>query len=184
MDNTNNKTVNIPLLIFDILLLPIHIIRTIIIYFCGSKYNLRGFQFLDVIMHADNPYFNQEDCRMVNTLNTDYRMVIRDDSRIFPMDIERYIDINKKTLNEDIIIGNTVYNKETKWDIASDECNTKRVKLIESDDSNDMKHKGDIEGVNYFGDNGTNDINDKEKQENHDDILDSIRDELNNIFEN
>lgn len=78
---------NIPLLIFDLILLPILLIRLILIYIWGSKYNLKGFQFLDVIMHADSPYFNQEDCRMINTIGKDYRIVIRDDSRIFPMDI-------------------------------------------------------------------------------------------------
>ena len=86
--NVTNLKPNIPLLIFDILLLPIHLVRLLFIYFWGSKYGLRGFQFLDVIMHADNPYFNQEDCSTVNTIGTDYRVVVRDDSRIFPIDIK------------------------------------------------------------------------------------------------
>lgn len=90
-NNTNsNPKPNLPLLIVDLLLLPIHIFRMILIYFFGSKYNLKGFTFLDVIMHADKPYFNQEDCRLINTLGNDYRVVIRDDSRIFPMDLNNY----------------------------------------------------------------------------------------------
>ena len=172
-----HRTLNIPLLVFDIILLPIHIVRMIIIYFCGSKYNLRGFQFLDVIMHADNPYFNQEDCRVVDTIGTDYRVIIRDDSRIFPIDIDRYIEVKKHNIKEDITVGNTICNEKSKWDIASEECNNNKSK-VETDDSGNEKQDTFIEGVNYFGDN------DNEKQENQDDILDSIRDELNNIFEN
>jgi hypothetical protein len=185
MDNNdsrdkNYRKVNIPLLVFDIILLPIHIARMIIIYFCGSKYNLRGFQFLDVIMHADNPYFNQEDCRVVNTIKTDYRIVIRDDSRIFPLDLDRYIDIKKSNI-EEVTIGKTVCNN-SKWEIASNECNNNnKPKLVESNNSSDKIKDTYIEGVNYFG-NNENDI--ILEQENQDDILDSIRDELNNVFDN
>jgi hypothetical protein len=78
---------NIPLLIFDIISLPITMIRVILIYIWGSKYEIQGFRFLDVIMHANNPYFNQEDCRIVNTIGDDFRIVIRDDSRLYPYDI-------------------------------------------------------------------------------------------------
>jgi hypothetical protein len=152
----------------------------IIIYFCGSKYNLMGFRFLDVIMHADNPYFNQEDCRMINTIKTDYRVVIRDDSRIFPMDIHKYIEIKNKNIEGDITIGNTVYEK-SKWDIASDDCNKNNPILIKNDESSDTNKETYIDGVNYFGKNNDDDIL---EQENHDDILDSIRDELNNVFDN
>src|SRR2546423_1518424 len=92
--NSQEKQIsNIFLLIFDLLFLPIVIIRMILIYFWGSKYNLKGFQFLDVIMHADKPYFNQDDCRLINTIGKDYRVVIRDDSRIFPLDITKYINV-------------------------------------------------------------------------------------------
>ena len=91
------QVANIPLLIFDLILLPIIIIRMILIYFWGSKYNLKGFQFLDVIMHADNPYFNQEDCRLIDTIGKDYRIVIRDDSRIFPLDIVNHVSVECKT---------------------------------------------------------------------------------------
>lgn len=180
--NENEKKyrkVNIPLLVFDIILLPIHIVRMVIIYFCSSKYNLKGFQFLDVIMHADNPYFNQEDCRIVNTIKTDYRVVIRDDSRIYPIDMDKYIDIKKNNIREEITVGNTVCEK-SKWDIVSEECNKNKPKLVNSNNSSD-KIK-DIEGVNYFGENEANIVNSLE-QENQDDILDSIRDELNNVFD-
>ena len=52
---------NIVLLLFDLLVLPISVIRLVIIYYFGSKYNLEGFKFLDVINHSDKPYFNKDD---------------------------------------------------------------------------------------------------------------------------
>lgn len=93
-NNEQYKKMNVPLLIFDILLIPISLIRIVLIYFWGSKYNLTGCQFLDVIMHADKPFFNRDNSR-VNTIGTDYRIVIRDDSRIFPMDIKSFLNVNK-----------------------------------------------------------------------------------------
>jgi hypothetical protein len=92
---SNNISQNIPLMLFDLLLLPIHIIRIILIYFWGSKYNYKGLYFLDVIMHADKPYFNQEECNMIDTIGTDYRIIIRDDSRIFPSDLNNYFELKQ-----------------------------------------------------------------------------------------
>jgi hypothetical protein len=136
---------------------------------------LKGFRFLDVIMHANNPYFNQEDCRVINTIGTDYRIAIRDDSRIFPIDIDRYIlSSNDIIVREDITVGNTVYNENSKWNIVSEEYNNK-PNLIKSDNVCNKKENTFIEGVNYFGDN---------ENTNQDDIIDSIREELNNIFDN
>lgn len=177
-NNIKYKTLNIPLLVFDIILLPINIVRMIIIYFCGSKYNLRGFQFLDVIMHADNPYFNQDDCRIVNTIGTDYRVVIREDSRIFPMDINKYIDIKRNNIKEEVTVGNTIFKKNTNLDIGTYDINIKPPS--ESKVSYDEKHEIFIEGINSFRDTHKEYIN---KHENHNDIINSIRNELNNIFE-
>ncbi len=140
---SKNKYSNLPLLIIDLILLPIHIVRMILIYFWGSKYNLKGFTFLDVIMHADNPYFNQDDCRMIDTIGKDYRIVIRDDSRIFPLDIcskcekshEQVITgftnpIITNSSNNQKINGNSMFNKieviESKtlnndiWDLSTE----------------------------------------------------------------
>jgi len=47
-------------------------------------------------MHADKPYFNQEDCRLIDTLGQDYRITIRNDSRLFPSDLIDYFDIDIK----------------------------------------------------------------------------------------
>jgi hypothetical protein len=84
-NSKNNNQINILLLAFDLIFLPVHLFRAIIIYFFGSKYNLKGFQFLDVIMHADQPYFNQDDCTVINTIGKDYRVIIRDSSRLYPL---------------------------------------------------------------------------------------------------
>jgi len=113
-NTTYTNTPNICLIIFDILLLPIHVFRMILIYFFGSKYNLKGFQFLDVIMHADKPYFNQEDCKMINTIETDYRIVIRDDSRIFPADLNNYLELKQNELKQNEFKQNEFKQNELK----------------------------------------------------------------------
>ena len=79
---------NLPLFIFDIIILPITLIRILLIYLNGSRYSVRGFRFLDVIMHASKPHFNKDDeLSQIHTLGNDYRVVIRDDSRLYPFDI-------------------------------------------------------------------------------------------------
>jgi len=105
---------NILLLIFDLLMLPITLIRVILIYLWGSKYCVKGFRFLDVIMHADNAYFNQEDCRIIDTIGTDYRVAIRDDSRLYPIDLEYYLKCTKN----DVVIGSTISNESDSNNVA------------------------------------------------------------------
>ena len=74
---------NIPLLIFDILVLPVTITRLVLIYLFGSKYNVPALQFLDVMMHADLQYFNQADnMTSINTLRDDIRVSVNHSSRI------------------------------------------------------------------------------------------------------
>ena len=74
---------NIPLLIFDLILLPFTLCRILLIYLWGAKYAVRGFRALDIVMHADTPYFNQDaETYDINTIRADIRTVIRDDSRI------------------------------------------------------------------------------------------------------
>lgn len=128
--HNNNDTKNVPLFLFDLILLPVHLIRMIFIYFWGSKYNLKGFQFLDVIMHADNPYFNQDDCRIVNTIGNDYRIKIRDDSRFFPCDLMRHVDITNSTdSNEPYLKNNvTIGSTNTLWDIDTEEFDAEHNK--------------------------------------------------------
>jgi len=50
---------NIPLFVLDyILLLPVSLIRLIIIYFYGGKYNIPGFKILDQLAHCKDAKFN------------------------------------------------------------------------------------------------------------------------------
>jgi hypothetical protein len=213
MNNTNdenkiNRKTNFPLLIFDILLLPIHLLRIIIIYYWGSKYNLKGFQFLDVIMHSDNPYFNQEDCRVINTIGKDYRVVLRDDSRIFPMDIKNYLNIEKN--NKDIIVGTIKSNRHkgnssSMWDISTEDISNKKRKYetdtIFTDDTQSMDLTTDSDSDSDSDNDGSidseisndeiknkdikgvnlfdNDVNIKVKKK---DILHSLRSELDSVF--
>ena len=174
---------NIPLFIFDIICLPIHLVRLILIYFWGSKYNFKGFQFLDVIMHADNPYFNQEDCRLINTIGKDYRVVIRDDSRIFPLDIKQYINIEKESKKTIFLPSNKSnilkVESNTELDTDIDTYSTSNTTRTETD--NYRKHNvSKIKGLNYYESNDEN-INDITKNKKSD-ILDSIREELNSAF--
>jgi hypothetical protein len=101
---TNIPVTNIPLMIFDLIFLPITVFRFGIIYLFGSRYNLQGFRFLDIMQHASNPYFNKNDKNIIETIEDDYRVVIRDDSRIYPLDIAKFLKVNKKH----IIVGETL----------------------------------------------------------------------------
>jgi hypothetical protein len=49
------------LFIFDLVFFPITIIRLLIIYFNGSRYNINGFEILDIMQHSKNKYFNQQE---------------------------------------------------------------------------------------------------------------------------
>lgn len=219
IDNDKDKyqRPNIPLLIVDLLLLPIHIFRMVLIYFFGSKYNLKGFTFLDVIMHADKPYFNQEDCRLINTIGDDYRVVIRDDSRIFPMDLNNYfkssnlqssnaqlVQVSNSNNNTNVIVGDVSDGSNQNsgiWDISTEvfEDDKKTKKINDNDENEDCEDREDddssesdtesdsdddkkIKGVNYFEANDEPVTMLAAKRKN--DILDSIRDELNSAFEN
>lgn len=109
---------NISLLLFDTLFLPIMLIRLIIIYFFGSKYMIPNMEFLDVMMHANNPYFNQESTTTIDVLNEDIRATIKRETKLFTesnnlieqsinLDHENIINVVKKT---DHIINELEYN--------------------------------------------------------------------------
>lgn len=96
---------NVALLIFDLMILPITLVRLGLIYLWGSKYSIKGFTFLDVIMHSNNPYFNQDSgSNSIDTIDDDYRVVIRNDSRIYKFDI---LELEKAEQNA---VQNTVQN--------------------------------------------------------------------------
>ena len=63
--------------------IPITIIRLILIYLYGSKYGIEGMDFLDVMSHADNKYFNQtEEEFKIDTLKDDFRYVVYNSSKL------------------------------------------------------------------------------------------------------
>jgi hypothetical protein len=141
--DTGFKRLNLPLLIFDLIFLPVHIIRMVLIYFWGSKYNLKGFQFLDVIMHADRPYFNQEDCRMIDTIGKDYRIVVREDSRIFPFDLNRYFDVKFAELTPNA--KDNPFNRDYDRNTGSNGSSTTKLSSTESGYSRSRTDKiGDL----------------------------------------
>lgn len=70
------------LFLFDIIFLPVTLVRLVLIYLWGSKYNVPNMSFLDVMMHADHPYFNQEGEMTVDTTNNDIRCVIYENSKL------------------------------------------------------------------------------------------------------
>lgn len=102
---------NKPLFIFDILVLPITIMRMIIIYFYGSRYEIGGFEFLDIMNHSEKKYFNQEDDNpKVDLINRDMRECIYESSKL-------YIE----SLDPQIIVKENI--QETKQNKQSDDDN-------------------------------------------------------------
>jgi hypothetical protein len=94
---------NIPLLIFDIICLPITIIRLLLIYLFGSRYNIPSLQFLDVMQHATNKFFNQGQHNItVDTVPTDIRLSINQASRISAELLNEHIrtEIEIKNINQ------------------------------------------------------------------------------------
>jgi hypothetical protein len=79
---------NIYLLVIDLIFLPFTLTRWFFIYFWGSRYGINGLKFLDVMNHAENSYFNQEGSPTIDTIDTDIRTVIKNDTRIFDVEIE------------------------------------------------------------------------------------------------
>ena len=96
---------NIPLLIFDLLCLPISIIRLFLIYFFGSRYNVPSLQFLDVMNHATERFFNQgQQDITIDTVPTDVRISINKSSRINTELLNEYA---KFSVNK----NNTIFGK-------------------------------------------------------------------------
>ena len=123
---------NIFLFIFDILCLPITLIRVILIYFFGSRY---GIDCLDIMMHANNKYFNQlNNIQSIDVVDDDIRVSVYKTSRIDFDNIEHkdkliniineihdnnnnYDDIYNKIYDK---IEETVYDEEQKLDNISE----------------------------------------------------------------
>lgn len=127
---------NILLFLFDyIIILPITLIRLLLIYFFGSKYNIPSISFLDVMMHADNKYFNQEEINpTIDTIKDDIRLRINYDSRC-NKDV-LMINNNKKCSRCQVIFGDLMQviqnNKEDNNDINDINKEKKNNDIINS----------------------------------------------------
>lgn len=94
---------NIPLIVFDVIFLPIIILRLIVIYFFGSKYNVIGMEFLDVMFHASKQYFNQEDNVTIDVLHEDVRATIKRETKLFEYNVIEPNDDKESSKEKHII---------------------------------------------------------------------------------
>lgn len=128
------------LLLFDIICLPITLLRLLIIYMNGAKYNVPNASFLDVMMHATNPYFNMEGEMTVDVLNNDIRCVIYDNSKL--------TKINAQSIEEE---------KEDMKYITTEHKDTKNISTVVNDSPIENKENDQIDeikdrmGVDLFG---------------------------------
>jgi len=107
---------NIPLLLFDFFCLPITIIRLVLIYFFGSKYNIPELQFLDVMLHSNDLYFNQQNNITIDTIGTDVRFSINRSSCLDSTILNNYIKtpcIKKKSIDTEITNINAPIDNST-----------------------------------------------------------------------
>lgn len=92
---------NMLLLFFDILCLPITLIRILLIYFYGSRYNVAKMKFLDVMLHSNGKYFNQDKEPTIDTIEDDIRTVIKKETKIYDIN-EKFINISTDNENKNI----------------------------------------------------------------------------------
>jgi len=139
---------NIPLLLFDLICLPITVIRLILIYFFGSRYNIPSIQFLDVMIHATNRFFNQGQQNItIDTVPTDVRLSINRASRIDAELLDEYakFSLEKRNKNNDTKSNDTKSNDTKSNDIKSND--------IKSND-NDIKSNSSNQKKSIFGQKG------------------------------
>lgn len=108
---------NYPLFIFDIILLPITLIRLLLIFLYGSRYDIKNFEFLDIMMHASNKYYNQkENTIFVDTINDDIRLKLNYCSRYVKDNIpelnNKYAIVNKDIMSNTSINTQIINNPE------------------------------------------------------------------------
>lgn len=97
------------------LFLPVTLTRLGIIYFEGSRYNIEGLKFLDVMMHSENKYFNQnEDLEpTIDTTTEDVRKIIKYDSHLYEM-TEIKNNLINKLLKDDIELNTEIKENNEK----------------------------------------------------------------------
>ena len=105
---------NILLFIFDfIIIIPFTLFRCILIYLFGSKYGIKGLKFLDVIMHADHPYFNLNEESTVGTYKEDFRTIIRKD---YTLAYEEVMELSNKNNQDKKENNNILFDNNKKND--------------------------------------------------------------------
>ena len=126
---------NIPLLIFDIICLPITLSRIFLIYLFGSRYNIDKFKCLDILLHSNGPYFNQDTIPSIDTIDDNIRTVIKEETRLFSINnnISEIIDskiINSEIIDSEIIDSEIIDSKQINNFITKNE----KIKSLISDD--------------------------------------------------
>ena len=112
---------NIPLLIFDIICLPITLSRIFLIYLFGSRYNIDKFKFLDILLHSNGPYFNQDTVPSIDTIDDNIRTVIREETRLFSINNNISEIIDSKQINSKQINNFITKNEKIKSLISDDD---------------------------------------------------------------
>jgi hypothetical protein len=134
---------NLLLLIFDIIILPITLIRLLLIYLYGSKYNIQGLEFLDVMIHADNKYFNQiEENNVLSETKTQTHIkvnTIKDDIRQVINECSLENDANESKINTEIENNNDIV-KILNPEIINNNDNN-------DNNNNDDNYKNDSESI-------------------------------------
>lgn len=114
---------NILLFIFDLLTLPITIVRLFLIFLYGSRYNINGLECLDIMMHAQDKYFNQQNSTItLDTTSDDIRQVINRSSKYLIMDYDQ----------DDLIKRNEENKKYTELMANSMKVMMENIKLMEN----------------------------------------------------
>lgn len=103
--------INLPLFILDfVVLLPITILRLVIIYLYGSRYNIPNLRILDILQHSESKYFND---KRVRTMSEDIKDEIL--KGMNGLDVNDIIRLKRK--NElDKFLGEKDSDKECKLD--------------------------------------------------------------------
>lgn len=146
---------NIALLIFDIIFLPIAIMRLTLIYFFGSKHNINGMEFLDVMFHANASYFNQEVGTTIDVLHEDVRATIKRETKLF--------EEPEKTIKSKKIIVKTYESDE-----ISIESETSINSTTDSNSDNNQETEKNKNQENNYDSENTEEIFNQESEKNLD----------------
>jgi hypothetical protein len=143
---------NIPLLIFDIICLPVIMVRIMLIYLFGSRYNIQNLKFLDVLNHSKGPYFNQDTIPSIDTMDENIRSIILEDTRVYTSKInneDENIKIIEKNKDDHI-------NYKNKDDHINYKNKDDHINYKNKDDHINYKNKDDNKNNTYVNKNKQN----------------------------